>query len=152
MATPKTVVLKGRGIRKEFTADAAGILPGMLIKRIATSGKCAVHATAAGNAVKMFAVENEVVGGDIDDAYLDEDNVLAEVMQPGSEVYAFLPANAAAVVIGDYLESDGTGRLRKAVTDAATDDTQRVSVVATALEAIDNSANGSPVRIRVEIL
>jgi hypothetical protein len=54
-------------------------------------------------------------------------------------------------VIGDTLESAGNGMLRKATTDAATDDTQRNSSIGKALEAVDNSGGGSPARIKIEV-
>jgi phospholipase/lecithinase/hemolysin len=151
MANPETIVLKGHGIRKERPAGEAGIIPGHLLA-VNSSGQVIKHNAAATNAQKMFAVENEVVGKEISEAYANGDNVLYEVLPTGAEVNAFVAANAAAIVIGDYLESAGDGSLRKAATDAATDNTQRNSLVAIALEAIDNSANGSQARIKVEIL
>jgi hypothetical protein len=146
-----TVLIKGRGIRKEFKAGAAGIMPGHLLT-LNTSGQAIVHATAAGNAARLFAVENEVVGKEISDAYANGDNVIAEHLPSGAEVNAFVIANGAAIVIGDYLESGAAGGLRKTTANAATADTQRSGVIAQAMEAVDNSANGSQVRIRVALL
>lgn len=152
MATPKTIVLRGRGIRKEAIADTgSAIVPGMLLER-PNATEVAEHSTAAANAAPMFAVENEVVGKDIDEVYAVGDNVLFEVMSPGTEVYALLAAGATAVTAGAFLESAGDGTLRILSTDAATDDTQRASVVAVALEAVDNSGGGTTARIRVEVI
>jgi len=145
-----TILLKGDGLHGEGVANAA-ITPGDLIERMST-GKLRKHATAAANALPMFAIENEVIGDGIDDNYAANDNCLYIIPQRGSWVYARLAAAAAAIVIGDYLESAGDGTLRKAAVDAATDNTQRVSIVARALEAVDNSGGGSAVRIKVEVI
>lgn len=146
----RTIILKGQGIRKEGEADSA-ITPGHLIAQ-ASDGKFDVHGTAAANAAKTFAVENELAGKEIDDAYADGDRLFYEHCVPGQEVYALVAASAAAIVIGDFLESAGDGTLRVLTTDAATDDTQRASVVARALEAVNNSGGGTPARIKVEVI
>ncbi|OQX08805.1 MAG: hypothetical protein BWK76_23115, partial [Desulfobulbaceae bacterium A2] len=67
------IVIKGTGIRYEALANAA-LTPGHLLYLLST-GKVAVHATAAGNAEKMFAVEDDLQGNDIDDAYSSGDLV-----------------------------------------------------------------------------
>ena len=54
MATPKTIVLKGSGIRKEAQAGGA-ITPGHLLER-ATDGDVEVHGTAADTASPLFAI------------------------------------------------------------------------------------------------
>lgn len=146
----KTIVLRGNGIRKERQAGGA-ITPGHLVA-LNSSNKVVVHPTAADTAQKAFAVENDLIGNDIDTAYAADDTVLYEILPKGSEVYAFVVAGGAAIVIGDKLESAGNGTLRKVATDAATDDTERQSIVAIALEAVDNSGGGSAVRIKVEVM
>lgn len=146
----KTVLVKGDGVGKEGVAGGA-ITPGHLVIRN-SSNAIVVHGTAAANAAPSFARENEVVGMNIDAAYATNDQVLYTHCWPGAEVYALVAASAAAIVIGDYLESAGDGTLRVLTTDAATDDTQRASVVARAVEAVDNSGGGSPARILVEIV
>jgi len=140
--TVKTIVLKGNDlvIRKESIALGT-ITPGMLIER--ATGGVQAHAGAAKSAQTMFAVENEVVGKGITDNYATSDTVLFGVFPPGTEIYAVV---SGSVALGEFLESDGAGGLRKAATDAATDDTQRHALVATAL-----AANVST-RCKVEIL
>lgn len=188
MATPKTILLKGEGLYKEASAGGA-ITPGHLIDRN-SAGAFVVHATAGGNALPMFAMENELAGDEITVAYASGDRVVAVIPERGAEVYALLPAAAAAVVIGDLLESNGDGTLRKLaavadLTDSSTgtadgtiadvgaafnqatlnnnfaDLAAKINAllpngtqkpVGRALEAVDNSAGGTAVRIRVEIL
>jgi len=146
---PKTIMLKGKGIRNERPAAAAGILPGHLLE-IDSAGDYAVHSTATDNVgAKTFAIENELFGGDISTAYAAGDQVLAEVPPPGSVVYAWL-LDGEVAVIGSRLDSNGDGTLKLVDTDAATDDTQRNAIVGIATEALSPSgANG---RIKVEIV
>ena len=150
MPNYRTIVVKGYPMRKEAVA-AESITPGHLIT-LNSSNRLVKHAGAAKSAYPMFAIENEVFGAGISTAYVNNDNVLYGVFQPGDEVYALVAAAAGAIVIGDFLESDGAGGLRKVVTDTATDQSERNSLVAKAMEAVDNSAGGTAVRLLVEIL
>jgi hypothetical protein len=146
-----TIVIKGKGIRKEFKAGEANIMPGHIL-RLNSSGNVIRHNVAAGNAIRMVAVENEVVGKEITEAYANGDNVLCEHLPSGAEINALVAAAAPAILIGDFLECAADGTLRKVVTAAATADTQRSGVIAVALEAVDNSGGGSAVRIRAALL
>lgn len=146
----RTIVLKGRGIRDE-TLAAGTITPGHLIEHDGTD-HVVVHSTAAANAQKMFAVENELIGNDIDVDYLTGDTTLYEHVVRGGMVNALLAAAATAVPNGAFLESAGDGTLRILTADAATDQGQRESIVAIAREAVDNSGGGTPVRIKVEVV
>lgn len=110
----KTIVLKGRGIRNEAIANAA-ITPGHLVELMST-GKIRVHATAGGNAEKAFAVENDLVGDVISEAYDAADRVQYEVFGPGCEVNALIK-DGQNIAIGDPLESAGDGTLQKHVPD-----------------------------------
>lgn len=113
--TPKCILLRGSPAHREGVANAA-ITPGMLIEQMST-GKFRAHATAAGVVPsKLFAREEEYVGGNIDTAYAANDQLPYMVCQPGDQVYALVAASAAAIVIGDLLESDGAGMLRKKAT------------------------------------
>lgn len=175
-----TIVIKGRGLRKEALA-AGAITPGHLVK-YNSAGKFVVQATASGVVAKRFAVEQELAGTDIDTAYASGDTVFAEVVQSGSEVYALVAASAAAIVVGDLLVSAGDGTLKKAVdltaaagtavttgiiADVGASPTQTTinngfatvaalgnyaGAIAVALEAVDNSGGGTAARILVEVL
>lgn len=147
--TPKTIDLKGTGISKEGTvATGQTITPGQLLTRASTG--IIVHATAAGNAAKLFAKENELLGKTITDTYTAGMNIQMMFFPPGSEVYALLAASGAAVAIGDFVESAGNGNLRKLSASAATSEAQRASVVGIVLEAV--TPGGSPTRCRIEIV
>lgn len=145
-----TIQLKGTGVNKEY--DAGGVIqPGYLVA-LAADGDVDAHGTAAGNAQKMFALENELVGNGIDVAYAAGERVKCWCPAPGSEVLAVLAASAAVIVIGDFLESDGDGTLRILTSAAATTEGSRASVIAQAIEAVDNSGGGGEVFIQVSIL
>lgn len=150
--TPKTILLRGDPTHHEAQAGAAGIKPGHLIKLSSTAGDVVVHSTASDVAAPLFAREEDYVGASIDDAYADNDRVPYLHCQSGDEVYAFLKANAAAVVIGDYLESGAAGALQKSTHAVTSATTAAAWPIAIALQAIDNSANAAQVRIKVRIL
>lgn len=139
---PRTILLKGRGTRDERVANA-GINPGYLLNT-RSDGKYEKHGTAGANTPRIFALENELFGLGIDDAYVANDLVQAEQCGPPQWVLAKLPADATAVVIGDKLQSNGDGTLTK-VTGTNT-------ALAMALDAVDNSAGGTEVFIRVLVM
>ncbi|TXH42039.1 MAG: hypothetical protein E6Q97_36480 [Desulfurellales bacterium] len=178
---PRTILLKGRGVRMERVA-AGAITPGHLL-RIDSNGKFAVQNAAAQRGLRAFAVENDINGKGIDDAYATGDFVQAEILGSGDEVNALLAAAATAVVIGDLLECAADGTLRKVVglTDssggtanttiqavggtysqselannfadiAANINAAKASAIAVALEAVDNSGGGGAARIKVVLI
>lgn len=116
---PKTVILKGAPrVGEGATAAAAAIKPGMLIERN-SSKTLQKHSTAGGRSAKMFALEQGYVGGYIDDAYLDGEFAAYGVFGPGDQVNAWVAANAVALVVGDFVESNGDGTLRKSDSSVA---------------------------------
>lgn len=149
--TPSTIVVEPAGrqpLVRERPAVAA-FTPGHLLMNVAAGYQ--KHNTAADNTQKLFAVENLADAGDIDRAYVANETARAVYAQRGDKIYAWIPAAAAAIVVGNALESNGDGTLRKVATDAATDDTERDSIVGYAAEAKDNSGGGSAVRILIEV-
>ena len=134
----KTVVLKGGFVRKEEEASAA-ITPGHLVEFDA-SGTLKPHATVGGAARRAFALENDVIGKGIDDAYASGDNVIYGVFHQGAEVYAKLHAGDTCSK-GDALESAGDGTLQVSSTPV------EGSIVGWAME--DSSAAGARVRVEV---
>ena len=133
-----------------IAAAGSAIVPGMLVE-LTTAGTVQEHSTAGDTAEKAFALPDLPVAGDIDTAYAVGAQVRYGVARSGQEAYAWVSAGASAIAIGRALESAGDGALQPTATDAATDDTQRNAIVGYALEAVDNSGGGSPVRIRVRV-
>ena len=110
MSNYKNVVVKGDPISKEATA-AEAITPGHLVE-LNTSGNLKKHATAGGNAIPRFAVENSDIGDGVDDAYAQNDNVKFVVARPGDEIQALMAASQN-IAIGDALVSNGDGTLKE---------------------------------------
>lgn len=109
-----TIVAKGYvNIRDEKLANGT-ITPGMLVKRLSTD-RVVAHSTAGGAVNALFAIEDENQGNDIDDNYSSGNLVKLWRPVPGEQVQAIASATSGhQIAIGDFLESDGTGRLRKA--------------------------------------
>lgn len=146
----RTILLKDRGVRKEGIALAA-LQPGYLVE-VDLNGKIIAHASAGENASPAFVVENELVGNDITVAIPAGDQVVYETLGRGAEVLAVLAASAAAIIIGDYLESAGDGTMRIVTAAAATTQAERSGVILRAIEAVDNSGGGTEVFIETEVL
>lgn len=174
-----TIIVKGRGLRKEALAGGA-ITPGHLVAR--NSSLSYVAQTGTGRVPLCFAVENELAGKEISVAYANGQTCFVEHVTSGAEVYGLVAASAAAIVKGDLLESNGAGGFRKAtdltaaagtpvasgaiadVTGSPTQATinngfatvaaqiQFPNAIAIALESVDNSAGGTPARILVEVI
>lgn len=141
-------------IKEKIAASA--ITPGMLIT-YDTNGKVKAHDGSEEEAVPMFALEDELQGKGIDDAYAADDPVQCWIPYRGDEVYAIL-VDGENVAIGALLASDGSGNLKEHNPDSAT---SPMAVVARALEALDLSGSSGeessgPLaynkRIKVEIV
>jgi hypothetical protein len=139
---PKAIALKGNLVRKERIANAA-ITPGDLVEVMST-GKLRRHGTMGGPGQIAFALENDLAGKDIATDYAANDTVQYGVFESGAEVYAWLQINESCV-IGDFLESDGLGKLQVASTPI------EGSNIAIALEAI-TGGGGVAKRVKVEAL
>lgn len=124
---------------EEWIANAA-ITPGMLVQLMST-GKVRAHTPANGNAIPMFALEDELQGKAIDEAYAAADQVQVWIPYRGDQVYALL-SDGENVVIGDFLASNGDGYLQKFVGgDSNANEELPLEIVAMALEAIDRSTS-----------
>jgi len=136
MAKNTIKLKKYNDIINEYDA-AAAIIPGELIE-LTTAGTVRAHATEGGNVLPMFALEDELQGNDIDDAYAADDKVQCWVTVRGEEVYAILEDNNH-VHIGDFLESNGAGELQLYYVDIGSGGEVEYghSIVGIALEEID---------------
>lgn len=120
-------------------AAAAAIYPGMLIE-ITSANAVQAHDSAGQFGQKILALEDELQGNGIDDAYASGDQVQCWHMVPGEEGYAIL-ADGETAVIGSLLESNGDGYLKVADTESAGGVTYPGSVLFVALEALDLSGS-----------
>jgi hypothetical protein len=142
----KTIILKGEGVRREALCSAI-VKPGYLVE-IESTGKVKPHATAAGVAAAMFAVEDDLQGNGIDTDYASGKLVQYNVMRPGDEVWALIK-DGEAIAIGDKLVSGGDGTLKELGTEA-----QQDAFLAIALEAKDmsDSSAADPASARCKVM
>lgn len=140
--TPHTIVLIGdlHKRHEEAYADAA-LKPGHLLKKN-SDGEVLKHSTAGGAADVWFAKEDPLIGRTIDDAYSAGELVPYHMAQKGDLIYARVAASATAITKGASLESAGDGTLRVFGSG---------SILATAEEALDNSAGVTEAFIRARI-
>ena len=139
----KTITVLGSDLVVRREGIAAGVItPGHLIQGPDTD--LIVHAGAAGTTLAKFAVENDVVGGDIDDDYADNDTVLYGVFPAGSIAYVL--ADGTGVTAEDIVESNGDGTFQVQAASASTDQGERASVVGKAMDTA-----GPDARFRLEI-
>ena len=146
----KTIAVKDySNIRNEATA-AAAITPGHMVE-LTSAGKVQKQSTSGKFAENAFALEDELQGNEIGDAYASGALVQYGIFRSGDEVYAWLK-DGETVVIGDQLMPDGAGQLVKLTSDSSAVITE-VHPKAVALEALDlsNSAVAAG-RILVRIL
>lgn len=155
--TPRTILLQtnsrdmdARPIREKHVKTANTVTPGMLIA--IDGGELVPHATAAGHAQKLFALEPAYTGGygnsakAIDTTWTPDNGPVRFIYaQTGDKVYAWL-ADEGNVVEGAPLVSDGAGALVGATIDATT---IAGAVVAYAAESVNNVGGSGPVRIKV---
>lgn len=139
----KTIKIKKYSdVIEELVANAA-ITPGHLVEVMST-GKVRVHASAGGNALPMFALEDELQGRGITTAFAADEPVQVWVPYRGDMVYAILK-DGEDVAVGDFLESAGDGTLQKHTADAAdSDDSINIlgnQIVGTAVTAVDMSGS-----------
>ena len=149
----RTIKAKGDGITNEATGDGA-ITPGHLVE-VDSGGLVQVHASAGQNAERAFALEDDLQGNDLTDDYSDGNRVLYGVFKSGDEVNAIL-ADGQSVVIGDPLDSNGNGELKKHSADSAGAVEYPEAIVAVAMEAVDASDSAATAvasrRLRVRII
>jgi|SRR6056297_501741 len=138
-----TIKLKKYSDVIEELVAASAITPGMLVEED-SNGKVQAHQNSGQNILQMFALEDELQGNGIDDDYSADDPVQVWIPYRGDQVYTIL-ADGENVSIGDFLESNGDGYLKKHVADtwesADTGTIYTNQIVAVALEALDLSGS-----------
>lgn len=163
MATPNNITLHGRDSDRRDGEAGAAVTPGELLEVTGVSSRnektLQPHSSTPstdteGAAIPRFAIEGKA-GKGINDDYAAGDYMEYRSYLTGEEVYAFLDAGES-VASDDPLESAGNGALKihDGSADADTTATQTYydgAIVAHAIEAVDNSAGTSPVRIKVEV-
>ena len=131
-----TIIVKDYNHIRDEKVAAGAITPGMLVERT-SADKVQAHNSAGAPVQKIFAIEDAPQGNGISDAYAADDTVLLWHATPGEQVYGILDDASAveAIVIGDFVESAGDGRLRKVTVGSAETGGYSNSIVGVALEA-----------------
>lgn len=138
---------------EEMTLTAVVIYPGYLLEET-SAGLAQAHSGAGQPVFPMFALEDELQGGAITTAFAASAKVQVWTPTRGDIVYAFL-ADGESAVIGDFLVSDGAGKLAVYAADSAGAVEYPSSIVGVATEAVDmsGSAGEDPTgRILVKII
>lgn len=137
------VIGPDKPVYKEGTA-AEAVIPGHLVKLNASAGVIKnTEVAAAGEACPAsvtVAVENDIFGKGIDDAYAVGDCLLYQHLRAGCEFMGLVPAAAAAIVFDDYVTTNASGGIIKGTA---------INAIGKARTAVDNSGGASPARIRV---
>ena len=118
----KTIIVSGRPVILEDLANEA-ISPGHLVEMVPDQASPArnirKHGSDDGTDISsMFALENEVVGDDINESYASGELVRYAVFRPGDRALARLKASIA-IQPGDKLGSNGDGTLDLSTTVGA---------------------------------
>jgi hypothetical protein len=132
-------------------APAETIFPGAIVM-IDANGDMINHNSAGGTMSPIVAIENELLGKGVEEAYIVEDQIEANHYMPGSRFAVRVAAGAPAIAAKESLESAGDGTVRAALPDADTDLTERGSLKLRAVEALDNSASGDAALLLVEAI
>ena len=148
-----TIVLKQvfRDRAQIEKVPAAAFHPGHLLE-LTTADKVQKHSSQNGVVTPpMFAIEDNLQGKTIDDAYATTGRAQVWIPQRGEEVYAVL-ADGQNVSVGSTLASNGDGTLK----------THTSNIIAVAIEALDlsdssggeseDTALGYDKRIKVRIV
>lgn len=132
----KTILTAG-GYQKEAMTVAA-ITPAML-GELDANGKIKPHATANGDVAPIIVcLENELDGGDIEDAYAVGEQAQYQIPASGQEVVLRI-ANGETVAKMGLLVSNGDGYMKAEGGDSSAVEGAPRRLVARALEAKDMS-------------
>jgi len=139
-----TIMLDRDGYRREEAlATAAVVKPGYLLEKT-SAGKVKAHATAAGWSQRLVAIEDDLQGKTVSDAYSASALIQYAVVSPGTLCQLMLKSGQN-ISIGDKLVSNGDGTLKAAT---GTDK----EITAWAEEAVDLSGSGAEdtlIKVRV---
>lgn len=135
MTTRVVVIGPDKPVYNEATATEA-ITPGMVVNRASATTVEANDVT--GLSPVEVAVENDIFGGGLDDAYASGDTVISQTLRSGCEFMGLVAAgDSTAIVYNDYVtlaaggyvakgtQANAIGRARSATTGSAL---QRVRV------------------------
>lgn len=144
MSSYNTIKIKKYSdVIEEYEAKSA-ITPGMVLQ-LNSDDTVQKHSTSGGNAVPYVALEDELQGKGINDNYAAADKVQVWVPNRGDIAYLLL-ADEQTIAIGDYVMSNGFGKVTKMVNESwESADAQAANtlydkvIIGQAVEAVDLS-------------
>ena len=142
-----TIKIKKYSDNIEELVAAGTITPGMLVEYTSAS-KVQAHSTAGGNALPMFALEDELQGNTITDNYSADDQVQVWTPYRGDMVYGIL-ASGQNVTAGTFLVSNGDGKLKALASDASFGDVKTSEIIGIANEAVNASSADANIVVRI---
>lgn len=143
----KTIKIKNYSDVNEEIVAAGTITPGMLLE-LTSAGTVQAHSVASGNAIPMFACEDELVGKTIIDNYSALDQVPVWIPGRGDIAYGIL-AQGENVTIGTYLVSKGNGHLKAVADPSSFGDDESAKIIGQAIEAVNATAAAANIMLRV---
>lgn len=151
VTTAKSRIDLSRPIRTREALASEAMLPGHIVEYVST-GKVQKNDRAGDVLVNKLVVlqkdydgQGIIAGNHGTFSYATDDQVIIGQFASGSEVVLRVPASAAAIVIGDHLQTVAGGTVQKLANAANIP-------FAVALEALDNSAGGAEAYIRAMIV
>ncbi len=142
----RNIILRGDpNITEEFKA-AEAITPGHLLD-FDGSGDLIKHAGAGLSHGGLIALERSEEGRTVTSAYAVGEFVKVAYMRQG-DVYAMIGLSGENLEPGDFVDSDGAGRVKEVDASAATADTARGSRVGVIINS--HGALGADTLIRVK--
>ena len=139
-------VKKYSDVIEEYIASAT-ITPGMLIEQHSAT-EVRPHAEADGNALPMFALEDELQGKIITDDYTSTNPVQCWVPYRGDMVYGILK-HGQNVAAGAFLASNGDGKLKAAANPASTGDVEPLQIIGVAVAAVNATSADQRIIVRI---
>lgn len=111
MGTRVVVIGADKPVYNEATAVGA-ITPGMLVDRASAT---TVEANSIAGLTRVeVAVENDIFGGGIDNAYVAGQTVISQILLPGSEFMGLVAAaDITAIVFDDFVTAAAGGYITK---------------------------------------
>lgn len=148
-AQPTVISVKGDDfIQKEALSNEA-ITPGHLLELLSTGKVQKLTSDIANNTENisvLVALEDDLIGKDLTEDYATGVVVQYAAAKSGQEFLLRVPTGAAAIVIGDRLQSNGASAVGTVVLAAATD-----AAIAIAKEALTNNS-GNELFILAEVI
>lgn len=119
MSTYHTIVIRGTKETQETALASGTVYPGFLLEPHTTADTFKAHAaTGIKGGGAIFAIEDELQGNDIADAYTSGSRMQIYFAKPGDVIYVRI-VNGANIAIGDKLVSNGNGYMKELTPDAS---------------------------------